>query len=313
MSLPSAPHIWTVIQRADLLFSRECVPIDPFEIEKAHQESREKGVHELRRQLCRGYLLPKRTQRERTIKMLERVSRLLLEHHRNVKGRPFGRKVVLFLLEKRSIIRYMMYHPVCYRYRLPYYRAVVHEVMCMTKLIYRMECALTDTVLEDVRLMFQNFVDYLIAFRSPKRELVVDAQNVYEMLRQEVQTHIAVNMPPLAMDGKTEQTRLTGEPLSARVQRIRQAIADHEFAMRTARLLEMEAAREQSTTTSTKKRPRDVQENKEEKTEERPLVHIHETKKRTHAGESFQEHFKRVCSVSTAFSLPQPNMTRPIS
>jgi len=157
--------------------------------------------------IARGYFDPFRAVRARAFRMAEKVS--------NEPWRLEARFCVNELLSHEVLIHPFINHPLRYNQRLPYYHAVVLEVMYLRKAVLRLELCDTDgndfTFTNDMRTMFQNIYDYTQLVNPSNRNLSQTAVWLYENV---VVPYYRRTLPPsLRSDGKTERTRRTGECL----------------------------------------------------------------------------------------------------
>jgi hypothetical protein len=167
------------------------------------------GLHEeegvtlplLRKRLIQGYTRPYRDRIYPLLEVLDYAQEYPQEESR------IGRRALDSLLNCEIDIHGFIRHPLSYGCRMPYYLNVVHEVMYLEKVIERFEMERTETLAQDVHILFQNFVDYHRVNPSSHR-VCCKVKDMYQTFGTFFH---GPPPPPLLEDGMTERFRKTGE------------------------------------------------------------------------------------------------------
>jgi hypothetical protein len=132
--------------------------------------------------------------------------------------RARARRVLLALLDKEIVIRPFLRHPQTYGCRLPYYNELVDECMWLEKVVFRLECGARDpTFYQDIRTMFQNYVDYSTRVNPSHHRWVSLVLDLYASVCSpsgrgtEHRPEGEKDKEGLVMDGKGERFRKRGE------------------------------------------------------------------------------------------------------
>jgi len=161
----------------------------------------------LKTKLVEGYLRDSTTMRMRT--------RSLFEQIQGEVWRSYARDCLIELLNCDIMIHLFKRNPFSYGCALPYYMETVNEVMYMEKILLRLELCPTETACttaEDLRVMFQNCLDYSNLVNSSNRDLPMYSQKLYTDVVLRYFKRTLASFPQLKIDGSCERTRRTGVP-----------------------------------------------------------------------------------------------------
>jgi hypothetical protein len=182
------------------------------------------GSTDIRKQLLKGYFTPHRARIFILLSVLDREDSI--EQRRELEC---GRAVLHYLLDTYEVdIHCFIRDPFSYGARLPYYWNVVTEVMYLEKIIWRLEIEKIGTFMQDLYIMFQNFVDYSTLVNPTHHGLRAKVFLMYEECVGLYKTWCPSFVPihdRLLVDGKTERHRKHGisfEEECIRMDRMRQ-------------------------------------------------------------------------------------------
>lgn len=185
------------------------------------------SIKEARARLAMGYFST--LYRDRVLDLLGELDDGVVDKEWMAKGR----RALDALLKCEIIIYPFLRHPFQYGCRLPYYHEVVHEIMWMERIVYRFEVQRMRTLEQDVRTMFQNYIDYSTVV-NPSTTWVAHTSILYQDFYK-AWNGSSVPTKPLLFDGLTERFRVRGEAFEPLMQQRDQAKEKSIQAIRQAR------------------------------------------------------------------------------